>query len=204
MQIIRGIEQGSPEWHKLRLGIFTATDGQALGAQGKGLETLAAEKAAEVLIGGAEELDFENSDMERGKELEDIARTLYILETGQDVQQVAFILGDLPRSGSSPDGLVGEDGLVEIKCPNRVRHLNILRFGAKGIDTKYIWQMQKQMLDSGRKWCDFISYNADYENIGKDLIIIRIFADAEKQDLIRGGLKMANEKLEQILKELNK
>ena len=204
MEVIRGILQGSPEWHKLRLGMFTGTDAQALSAQGKGLETLAAEKAAEVLIGGAEELDFESADMERGRDLEDTARTLYILETGQDVQQVAFIKGDLPRSGSSPDGLVGDEGLIEIKCPNRVRHLNILRFGIKGIDTKYIWQMQKQMLDSGRKWCDFISYNADFESIGKDLIIIRIFADAEKQDLIRGGLKMANEKLDQILKELEK
>lgn len=196
MKIYEELEQGSEEWLRVRLGKFTASDAQAIATNGRGLETLCLEKAAEILTNQLPE-QYSNEDILRGKELEAEARAAYELKTGSAVRQVGFIETD-EMEGCSPDGLVGEDGLVEIKCKNDKNHLLML-LGQK-IDSKYEWQMQMQMLVSGRKWCDFISYNPGFADY--DLQITRVCADAEKQAKLRAGLDAGKEKVKEILKKV--
>ena len=86
------------------------------------------------------------------------ARATYILTTGRIVAEVGFI--DHPAiamAGASPDGLIGSDGLIEIKCPNSATHIATLR--GSEIDGKYVKQMQWQMACTGRAWCDFVSFD---------------------------------------------
>jgi hypothetical protein len=96
--------------------------------------------------------------MQHGIDTETEAKTAYEFVTGSTVEDVGFV--DHPTvamSGASPDGLIGNDGMIEIKCPNSATHLATLR-GAS-IDGKYIKQMQWQMACTGRQWCDFASYD---------------------------------------------
>jgi predicted phage-related endonuclease len=95
--------------------------------------------------------------MQHGTDTEPQARAFYEIETGKDVQEVGFIPHPkLQMSGASPDGLVGDDGLVEIKCPQPATHIKTLTGAA--IDRKYMLQMHWQMICTGRDWCDFVSF----------------------------------------------
>jgi putative phage-type endonuclease len=101
---------------------------------------------------------FTNAAMEHGTQTEPLARSAYENARNLLVKEVGFI--NHPRiemSGASPDGLVAEDGLVEIKCPNTATHIDTLLSGK--VPTKYITQMQWQMLCCQRKWCDFVSFD---------------------------------------------
>lgn len=101
---------------------------------------------------------YTNVAMQWGIDNEPAARECYEFVTGRTVDQVGFI--DHPvvaNSGASPDGLVGDDGLVEIKCPNTATHIEYLLAGV--VPSDYIKQMQWQMACTGRKWCDFVSYD---------------------------------------------
>ena len=186
------IPQGSEAWFTVRLGKFTASDAQAIASNGKGLETLVYEKVAEILTHKVKEA-YTNDDMERGKELEESARNAYELETGVVVTRVGFIERG-SRVGCSPDGLIGEDGLQEIKCINDT---NFVKFMVnKDIDTSHIWQMQMQMLVSERKYCEYVVYNP---NFPKPIIITRIERDEVAIEKLRIGLEQAHIKLNEIL-----
>lgn len=156
------IEQGSPEWHKIRCGKVTASrvaDVMARTAKGWGASrtNYAAELIAERLTGEAAQ-GFTNAAMQWGTDQEPRARAAYEFYTGQDVTQVGFVVHpQIPQAGASPDGLVGENGLVEIKCPNTATHIDTLI--TKSIPGKYITQMQWQMACTDRDWCDFVSYD---------------------------------------------
>lgn len=101
---------------------------------------------------------FSNAAMQWGTEQEPLARKAYEDRTGLFVEQVGFIQHPkIPMSGASPDGQCGDDGLVEIKCPNTATHIDTL-LGAE-IDKKYLMQMQWQMACTDRKWCDFVSFD---------------------------------------------
>jgi putative phage-type endonuclease len=116
-----------------------------------------AELIAEKLTGTVEP-SFTSPAMKWGTETEPEARDTYAFLTDTKVEQVGFVIHPtIPDAGASPDGLVGADGLVEIKCPNTATHIDYL-LGA-GIPDKYIKQMQFQMACTGRKWCDFVSYD---------------------------------------------
>jgi len=116
-----------------------------------------AELIAERLTGVPAE-KFTNAAMQHGTEYEAEARTAYEFYSDVDVQQVAFVMHPrIAMAGASPDGLVGPNGLVEIKCPAIATHLNTLLNGT--IAGKYITQMQFQMACTGRAWCDFVSYD---------------------------------------------
>lgn len=183
--------QQSQEWFDIRLGKFTASNAQAIASNGKGLETLCFQVVAEILSKTREE-GYTNPDLERGNEQETLARASYEMETGNKVETVGFCeLND--RVGASPDGLVGEDGLVEIKCQKNSVYVQTLY--SKKIDTKYEWQMQMQMLVTDRKWVDFVVFN---ENFPK-LIIIRVNRDEAKIEKLRVGLEMGNKKVDEIL-----
>lgn len=156
------IEQGSAEWHQQRLGKATASKIADITARtktgyGAGRANYAAQLIAERLTGTPGE-SFTNAAMAWGIEKEAEARELYEFTTGRFVDQIGFV--DHPTiamSGASPDGLVGDDGLLEIKCPQTATHLETLV--SQKIPAKYETQMLWQMACTGRQFCDFASYD---------------------------------------------
>jgi putative phage-type endonuclease len=156
------IEQGSAEWLAIRLGKVTAsriTDVLAKGKSGEAAtrEDYRTELLVQRLTNEPGE-SFTNAAMEWGVLQEPMARISYEAQANVFVEQVAFV--DHPTIewfGCSPDGLVGETGLVEIKCPNSKTHIKYLLGGKP--PAKYVPQMQCQMAVTGREWCDFVSYD---------------------------------------------
>jgi putative phage-type endonuclease len=157
------IVQGSEAWKKLRLGKLTAsrvadaTDLLKTGKPGKKRETYLGELIAERLTGLYVE-KYQNDLMRWGTEQEPQARALYEFYRGVDVELVPFVEHPtIAMAGASPDGLVGDDGLIEIKCPSTSTHVDTLL--AQEIPEEYIKQIDWQMACTGRRYCDFISYD---------------------------------------------
>jgi putative phage-type endonuclease len=156
------MEQGTEEWFAARLGKATASriaDIMATTKTGPGAarKNYAAELVAERLTGVPAE-KFTNAAMAWGTDREPQARATYTLVTGRVVEEIGFV--DHPAiamSGASPDGLVGAEGLVEIKCPNTATHIETLLGGKP--DGKYVKQMMWQMACTGRQWCEFLSFD---------------------------------------------
>lgn len=152
------IAQGTPEWLAMRLGKVTASRiADVMATASASRKNYMAELVCERLTGRHED-KYKSAAMRRGNELEPKARAYYELESGLDVTEVAMIPHPvILMSGASPDGLVGDDGLIEIKCPNTATHIDFLH----NLNPKqeYIYQMQWQMACTGRKWCDFVSYD---------------------------------------------
>lgn len=154
--------QGSEEWRHARLGKLTASrisDALARTKSGWGASraNLMAALICERLTGRPQET-YTNAAMVHGIETEPQARTLYELIRDVEVVQVGFIdHPTIPMSGCSPDGLVGTDGLIEIKCPSSATHIDTLL--SERIPDKYIKQVQFQMACTGRHWCDFVSFD---------------------------------------------
>lgn len=156
------IVQGSPEWFAARCGKVTASRVADVIAKTKsGWGASRANYAAELI---AERLTnctapgFSNAAMQWGTDCEPQARDAYAAHHNVEVIQIGFV--DHPEvmfSGASPDGLVGADGLIEIKCPNTSTHLDTLL--SEAVPSKYITQMQWQMACTGRAWCDFVSFD---------------------------------------------
>jgi putative phage-type endonuclease len=173
------IQQGTEEWLKARLGCLTASRANDACAA----ETTAAyqnylwQLVAERETGQAEE-SYSNADMQRGTDMEPIARAAYEAHTGTFVETTGFWLHpEIPYFGSSPDGLVGDEGLIEIKCPRTSTHLRYLSEGK--VPTKYKRQMMCQLLCTGRKWVDFVSFD-DRVRESKRLFIVR-YTPTEKE-----------------------
>lgn len=170
------IEQGTEAWHQLRLGKVTASRVADILAQTRTgpsasrqnyLIELALQRST-----GTIEPSYTNAAMEWGTQTEPQARVAYEVETGNFVDQVAFI--DHPtiaNFGCSPDGLIGDDGLIEIKCCNSSTHWEY--FKKKAPPQKYITQMQTQMAVTGRKWCDFVSFDPRMPQRSQ-LLIVRL------------------------------
>jgi putative phage-type endonuclease len=156
------IEQGTPEWFAQRLGKVTASRVSDIIAKTKtgvaaSRGNYLAQLVAERLTGQTAE-SFKSGAMQHGTETEPQARMAYEAETGLMVSEVAMIEHPtIAMSGASPDGLVGEDGLVEIKCPNTSTHIATLL--ADKAPSGYIPQMQWQMACTGRQWVDFVSFD---------------------------------------------
>lgn len=199
--VIHNVEQKSDEWFELRKKYpLTASNAQAIGNNGKGLESLIWEKMAE-RYSSADKEQFTTKDTERGNELEPQARELYMLETGNEVMEVGFVTDESISNvgGASPDGMVNSDGLLEVKCFADCKHfkavIDFKKTGTFEIESQYVWQMQMQMLFTGRKWCDFLAYNPNYS---QSLLIQRVSPDKEMQEKIKDGLK----KGENIINEI--
>lgn len=181
--------QGSPEWFAARLGKVTASkvadvmattkSGPAASRQNYMMELL-----CQRLTGRIEE-GFTNAAMQRGSELEPVARSAYEARNGLFVTEVGLIdHPTLEGFAASPDGLVGDDGLIEIKCPNTATHVAFLRTGKP--DGKYVWQMQAQMACTGRAWCDFVSFD-DRLPEPLQFASVRIMRDDDKiADMLAG------------------
>lgn len=156
------MEQRVEEWYQARLGKVTASRVADVMAKTKtGVSASRANYQAELLcelLTGNPQTIKPTAAMMRGVELEDEAKAVYVMETGNTVTDTGFIEHPtISGSGASPDGLVGECGLVEIKCPNTATHIAFLQSGKP--DKKYIYQMQWQMACTMRDWCDFVSYD---------------------------------------------
>lgn len=197
MKIHKNIQQGTEEWLELRRGKMTGSHGQEIGNCGKGLDTYIYKIVAEELSSGEYE-QYTNHHMERGNELEGLARTMYEMETGQVVEEVGFVeLSEFV--GVSPDGLVGENGGIEIKSHDDVKHLKIMVNGLKEIESKYIWQIQMNMLVTGREWWDYVAYNPNFK---KSLLIFRFEADEEKHKKLLAGFELGEAKIKSIKSKL--
>jgi putative phage-type endonuclease len=165
MRVIN-VEQGTPEWHAARAGRVTASRIADLTAKGKGDKpsasrgNYAAEIVCEVLTGRKAERTFQSAGMEFGNQCEAEARSYYAFAMAEDVQTVGFVIHPAnDRAGCSPDGLVGDDGLVQFKCPYTATHIETLQ--SEKIPGNYLKQMQWEMACTGRAWCDFVSYDVN-------------------------------------------
>lgn len=157
-----GVLQGSPEWHSLRCGKVTASRMADMTAKVKsGWGSSRANYASELVVerlSGCPSHRFQSAEMLHGNEEEPNARLLYEMMKDTTVSTVGFVPHPtIPMAGCSPDGLVGADGLVEIKCPSSKTHLDTLL--SESVPEKYLKQMAFQMSCTGRAWCDFVSYD---------------------------------------------
>ena len=157
------MKQRSREWFEARRGKFTSSEiHKLMGIKGLGKtgETYAFEKACEIVFGIDEDANFESFDMQRGTELESYAfekfKSIMSLEFVEVETEGFVILNE--NTGTSPDGLVGKNDLVEIKCPRPNKFFNLLANGESAIDGNYIYQMQHQLMCTGRKVNYFFNY----------------------------------------------
>lgn len=190
-------EQGSPEWFAARVGKMTASHATAIGNCGKGLETHVLTLMAEYFSSGEKE-HFSSSHTERGNEYEPIARRVYEFENDVIVDQVGFIEYN-DYVGASPDGLVADDGGTEIKSIDDVKYFKHLLNGEKEIDSDHVWQVQMNLLITGRKWWDLIYYNPNYK---KSTCVYRIYPDAEKFESLQKGFAMGEEMIKSIKEKI--
>ena len=162
MNIIKSCDQGSLEWLSLRLGKVTASRMSDVLSNGRGAapsksaETYMMELIAEKLTGQSKPF-FENDAMRWGTETEPQARAMYQINNDfVNVEEVAFVEHN-EFIGISPDGLIGEDGLLEIKCPNTTTQLK--RALSDDYSADYKAQIQCQLWVTEREWCDFVSFD---------------------------------------------
>lgn len=173
--------QGTPEWLQERCGKVTASRIGDLMAKtrtgwGASRANYLAELVAERLTGSPAD-KYSSSAMAWGTQTEPDARNAYSFQVNKDVEQVGFIPHpSISMAGASPDGLVGADGLVEIKCPQTATHIESLLGGA--IDRKHMLQMQWQMECTGRQWCDWVSFDPRMPD-DMQLLIKRVARDED-------------------------
>lgn len=203
------IEQGSDAWKALRAGKVTASRvadvlSKIKSGESAGRKNYRMDLVAERLTGKPAD-SFTNSAMQWGTEQEPFARIAYETHKGLFVEQVLFV--DHPTIewfGCSPDGLVGEDGLLEIKAPNTTTHLEYLQDGKP--PSKYIPQMMAQMACTGRKWCDFASFDPRLPE-DLQLFVVRLnWDDAYIQEMeaeVKQFLNEVDATLSQLKRKLN-
>ena len=171
--------QGTEEWKQARLGKVTASRVADLIAKtktgwGASRKNYAAELVAERLTDTPAD-SYTNAAMQRGLDTEPQARAAYAFFHDVTVTEVGFVLHPkISLSGASPDGLVGDDGMVEIKCPNTATHIDTLL--SKAVPKKYVTQMQWQMACAERAWVDYVSFDP---RMPEDL---RLFVSRVKRD----------------------
>lgn len=175
------MEQRTPEWFAARCGKVTASriaDVMARTKTGYGASraNYCAQLVVELMTGQPAE-SFTNAAMQWGTDTEPQARDAYSAHTGRLVEDAGFFVHPrIDRSGASPDGLVGDDGLLEVKCPNTATHIDTLL--EKKPAQKYIYQMQWQMACANRAWCDFASFDPRMPE-RHQLFIVRVKRDDE-------------------------
>lgn len=178
MQIIKDIEQGSEEWLKLRLGVATASNFDKIitttGKESTTLSKYALELATQCLLIEPEP-SYKNDIMLRGNELEAEARQIYQEQTFNVVEEITMFKSDCGNYGYSPDGLINDNGLIEIKCPLATTHFKYILDNK--IPSDYWQQLQGGLWVSNRQWIDFISYHPNFKD--KKLFIKRVERDED-------------------------
>jgi len=197
------MDQRTDAWFAARCGRVTASriaDVMARTKSGYGASraTYLAQLVSERLTGEVAP-SFSSPAMEWGTEKEPEARAAYSAKTCEIVEETGFHKHPTLEAGASPDGLVGADGLVEIKCPNSATMIEYLR--TRQIPQKYILQMQFQMLCTGREWCHFVAYDP---RLGErlQLLIIRVERDPALIAEIESEVTQFLKELDQTVNEL--
>lgn len=196
--------QGSAEWHQARAGRVTASRVADIMRKGKSgpskmRETYKGELVAERLSGVQEE-GFKSGPMMRGNEVEPKARETYAFMFGAKVQQVGLVIHPtIEMAAASTDSLVGDDGLLEVKCPNSATHIQTLL--GEPIDPDYIKQIQWGLACTGRKWCDYVSFD---DRLPPEMQLHRIRVERDNNEIlameiaVRAFLKEVDELVEEL------
>ena len=198
--------QGSADWFAARIGKVTASRLSDVMATIKSGEAAAranyrAELVAERLTGVQAE-SYTSPDMERGTEMEPFARAAYEAHRLVMVDQVGFIdHPTIPFTGASPDGLVGDNGLLEIKVPKTATHIGYLTAGV--VPSKYQPQMLWQMACTGREWCDFVSYEPRLSG-NLALFVVRFMRDDTRIKEMEAEVSKFLNEVEQTIEKLKK
>lgn len=193
------IEQGSEKWRQLRLGKITGSSfHKLLGTKAAGKKYIY-DRVSEIVTGvrsdGEENLPKVcTMHMERGNSYESIARELYTAYEYADVQQVGLV-----QSGNylvcSPDGLVDDDGMIEIKVLDSNNYtmqiIEISEKGAKAIAKEHYHQMQFYLYMCNRKWCDYVLYNPKHAAVNRGFQIYRVGLDQKIQERISNAVEEA-------------
>lgn len=194
LQIFEDLEQGTPEWHAARCGVVTASvfatvmaKGRTAGTPSETRKKLLYQLAAEIITGEYVPTWDGNKHTERGHVMEPQVRDLYMATSPHECRQVGFMRRG--RIGCSPDTLVGDEGLLEIKT--KLPHLQIEAVLAGKLPNEHVAQVQGQLLVSGRQWCDFRSYWP-----GLPELRVRVYRDLEY-------LSTLNQELHQFIHELD-
>ena len=175
------MEQRSTEWFTARLGKVTASRVADVIAKTKtGYSTSRENYMAQLVcerMTGTQGESYNNAAMQWGTDQEPLARAAYEAAKDVLVDEVGFVIHPtISNAGASPDGLVGNDGLIEIKCPNTATHIDTLL--SDKVPSKYNTQMQWQLVCTGRKWCDFVSFDPRMPE-GLQLFIQRVDFDVD-------------------------
>lgn len=200
-------EQGSPEWFLARLGKVTAsrfadvmTKGRG-GSASKTSQSYMMELIGERLTGEFKQIV--NAAVSWGADNEDKARQLYEWRTENIVTQVGLATIDgMPSVGASTDGLIEEDGVLEIKCPfNSANHLQTIV--ERNVPSNYEWQVQGQMWVLNKEWCDFVSYDPRMPDT-HCIAVIRVERDQEKIDTLAERVGLFCERMEELFENVDK
>jgi hypothetical protein len=195
---VLNLTQGSPEWLQVRLGCPSGSGFKRLitsrGEPSTTAETYINELIAEKITG---EVTFvtETEWMTRGKKLEIDAKSYYEFDQGVDINDVGFIKDDKYEFGVSPDGLIGKDGGIEIKCPKPSTHVQYLR--TNKVPSIYKAQIQGCLMVTERKWWDFMSFHPMMEPL-----IIRVHRDEEFISKLSRLVIDACKTIEEVVREI--
>ena len=195
------MKQGTEEWLAARCGKITASRiADIIATTKSGYAASRKNYLAELLVErltGEPTDGFTSKEMQWGLDHEAEARAVYEFETDSTVEEVGFIAHPkYEYSGASPDGFVSTDGMVEIKCPNTATHIETLQ--TRKVPSRYYSQIQWQLECSGRKWCDYVSYDPRIKDHRLVLFIRRV----ERDDIFLAGVCIEVEKAEKELCEL--
>lgn len=199
------MKQGTEEWKLARCGLMTASRISDIMAKTKSghaasRKNYLAELLVERLTGEPTD-GFTSTAMQWGTDHEAEARAVYEFETGSLVEEVGFLVHpNLPYAGASPDGLVGDNGMAEFKCPNTATHIETLL--SRAVPKNHFTQMQWQMECSKRKWCDYVSYDPRMKDADLVLFIQRVDFDADFIAMALSEVEAAEKDLNEMIEKI--
>lgn len=206
MRII-DVPQGSAEWRQAKCGRVGASNVSKVLSRARDRKSEGATRAnykariiAEILSGQPEDDDFTSEDMEGGIEQEPFGRGAYEVHAKCFVDQVGFVLHPrFERAGCSPDGLVGDKGMVQIKCPKRATHIAYRLAGV--VPSKYEPQLVWEMETCEREWSDFVSYCPAFP-APINLFVVRLHRDAKRAAEVTAEITQFNREVDEIIEKL--
>ncbi len=204
MIIFDHVEQGTDEWHEMRRGVITASRFKDVMSKGRGTapsktrHAYMLELAAEVLTGNIEHFE-PNKYMQWGTEKEPEAKSMYEFLTDNEVSEVAFIKHDTFNCGVSPDGLVGDNGGLEIKCPKTTTQIETFLSGK--MPSQHKAQVQGCMWVTERDYWDFVSFDPRIDGEAS-FFNVRVERDEEYIKELADGIALFDDQLQDLIKQL--
>ena len=204
MIIFDHVEQGTEEWHEMRRGVITASRFKDVMSKGRGTapsktrHAYMLELAAEVLTGNVEHFE-PNKYMQWGTEKEPEAKSMYEFLTDNEVSEVAFIKHDTFNCGVSPDGLVGDNGGIEIKCPKTTTQIETFLSGK--MPSQHKAQVQGCIWVTERDYWDFVSFDPRIDGEAS-FFNVRVERDDEYIKELAEGIAIFDDQLQDLIKQL--